>query len=155
GFTKVLRDLTERKQTEERLQQSQLYLSLLIESLPQLVWTCRPDGECDYLSPQWVRYTGILESEQLGFSWLNQVHPNDREATIATLNRAVKEHSVFDADFRIRGADGGYRWFKARSVPLRSVEGEIFKWFGANTDMEDQKRVEALLRENEEWLRAE
>src|SRR5262249_27106432 len=62
---------------------------------------------------------------------------------------------AFDAEFRIRGADGAYRWFKARALPLRSEEGENFKWFGTNTDIEDQKRVEALLRENEERLRAE
>lgn len=155
GFTKVLRDLTERKQAEERLQQSQLYLRLLIESLPQLVWACRTNGECDYLSPQWVRYTGIPESEQLGFGWLYQLHPDDREATIAAWNRTVKENSVFDVEFRIRGADGKYRWFKTRAQPLRSEEGEIFKWFGTNTDIEDQKRGEALLREREEQVRAE
>jgi len=149
GFTKVMRDLTGRKQVEEQLRQSQLYMRTLIESLPQLVWTCRPDGECDYLSPQWVDYTGIPESEQLGFDWLNQLHPDDRESTIAAWNRAVKEKSAFDVEYRIRGADENYRWFKARGLPLCSAEGEIFKWFGANMDIEDQKRVEASLRESE------
>jgi len=155
GFTKVMRDLTDRKQTEEQLRQSQSYLRLLTESLPQLIWTCQPAGECDYISPQWVRYTGVPESEQLGLGWLNQLHPNDRDSTIAAWNQAVKEKSVFDAEYRIRGVDGNYRWFKALALPLRSVEGEVFKWFGANTDIEDQKRVEALLRESEVRLRAE
>jgi PAS domain S-box-containing protein len=155
GFVKVMRDLTERKQLEEHLRQSQLYLTLLVESLPQLVWTSRADGECDYLSPQWLRYTGILESEQLGLRWLDQLYPNDREPTMAAWKRAVKEKSAFEAEFRIRGADGSYRWFNSRAMPLRSAEGEIFKWFGANTDIEDMKRVEALLRENDERLRAE
>ncbi|HKQ93548.1 MAG TPA: PAS domain S-box protein [Blastocatellia bacterium] len=155
GFIKVMRDLTERKQLEEELRQSRTYLGLLIEGLPQLIWTFGPDGECDYLSPQWVRYAGVPESEQLGLGWLNQLHPNDRESTIAAWNRAVKEKIDFDAEFRIRGAEGGYRWFKARAMPLRSVEGEIFKWFGTNTDIEDQKRVEALLRESETGMRGE
>jgi PAS domain S-box-containing protein len=155
GFIKVMRDLTERKQLEEELRQSRTYLGLLIEGLPQLIWTFGPDGECDYLSPQWVRYAGVPESEQLGVGWLNQLHPNDRESTIAAWNRAVKEKIDFDAEFRIRGAEGGYRWFKARAMPLRSVEGEIFKWFGTNTDIEDQKRVEALLRESETGMRVE
>jgi PAS domain S-box-containing protein len=155
GFIKVMRDLTERKQLEEELRQSRTYLGLLIEGLPQLIWTFGPDGECDYLSPQWVRYAGVPESEQLGLGWLNQLHPNDRESTIAAWNRAVKEKIDFDAEFRIRGAEGGYRWFKARAMPLRSVEGEIFKWFGTNTDIEDQKRVEALLRESETGMRVE
>jgi PAS domain S-box-containing protein len=155
GFIKVMRDLTERKQLEEELRQSRTYLGLLIESLPQLVWTSNPDGECDYLSSQWVRYTGIPESEQFGLGWLNQLYPNDRETTIAAWNRAVKEKKIFDTEHRIRGADGNYRWFKTRAVPLLSEEGDIIKWFGTHTDIEDQKRVEALLRENEGRLLVE
>ena len=155
GFIKVMRDLTERKRLEEQLRQSQTYLRVLIDSLPQLVWTCRPNGECDYLGPQWTSYTGVPESEQLGFGWLNQLHPDDREPTRAAWNHAVEGVGAFDVEYRIRGADGNYRWFKTRAVPLRSEEGEIIKWFGTSTDIEDQKRVEALLRENEERLRAE
>jgi PAS domain S-box-containing protein len=155
GFTKVMRDLTKQKRIEEQLRQSQSSLTLLIESLPQLVWTCRPDGECDYLSPQWVGYTGIPESEQLSLGWLNQLHPDDRETTVAAWNRAVKEGGVFDVEFRLRGVEGNYRWFKARALPLHSEEGATFKWFGTSTDIDDQKRVEDLLRENEERVRAE
>jgi PAS domain S-box-containing protein len=155
GFIKVMRDLTERKRLEEQLRQGQLYMRLLIESLPQLVWTCRPDGECDYLSPQWTSYTGVPESAQLGFRWLNQLHHDDREPTRAAWNRAVAGGETFDVEYRIRGADGNYRWFKTRAAPLRSEEGEIVKWFGTSTEIEDLKRVEALLRENEERLRAE
>jgi PAS domain S-box-containing protein len=155
GFTKVLRDLTERKQYEERLKESQLYSRLLTETLPQMVWSWRSDGECDYLSPQWVRYTGILESEQLGFGWLNQLHPDDQERAFKAWTNTVKGNDIYDMEFRIRGADGNYRWFKSRALPLRTEEGAVLKWFGTSTDMEDQKRVEALLRENEERLRTE
>jgi PAS domain S-box-containing protein len=155
GFTKVLRDLTERKQYEERLKESQLYSRLLTETLPQMVWSCRSDGECDYLSPQWVRYTGIPESEQLGFGWLNQLHPDDQERALKAWTNTVKGNDIYDLEFRIRGADGNYRWFKSRALPLRTEEGAILKWFGTSTDMEDQKRVEALLRENEVRLRTE
>ncbi|MBO0858984.1 MAG: PAS domain S-box protein [Chloracidobacterium sp.] len=149
GFTKVMRDLTERKRIEEELRRSQFYMRTLIESLPQLIWTCRPDGECDYLSPQWVRYTGVPESEQLGYGWLNQLHPDDRGPALEAWEVAIEWKSAFDTEYRIHSADGNYRWFKARARPLRSAEGEIFKWFGSNTDIEDQKRVEASLRESE------
>jgi PAS domain S-box-containing protein len=155
GFIKVMRDLTDRKRLEEQLRQSQSYLRLLIESLPQLVWTSRPDGECDYFGPQWTGYAGATESELLGYGWLIQLHPDDREPTRAAWNQAVEGVGAFDVEHRIRGADGNYRWFKTRAVPLRSEEGETIKWFGTSTDIEDQKRVEALLRENEERLRAE
>src|SRR5262245_29698729 len=155
GFTKVLRDLTERKQYEERLHESQLFFRMLAESLPQLVWTCRGDGEADYLSPQWVGYTGVPESEQFGYGWLNQLHPDDREQAIADWKRTVKANDVFDVEFRIRGADGAYRWFKTRALPLHRADGKIVKWFGTSTDIEDQKIIEASLRLSEERLRAE
>ena len=155
GFTKVLRDLTERKQFEERLYESQMFFRMLAESLPQLVWTCRADGECDYLSPQWVSYTGIPETEQLGFGWINQLHSDDRERTIDAWKRTIKENEVFDVEFRIRRSDGAYRWFKTRAMPLHSAEGAILKWFGTSTDIEDQKAIEASLRLSEERLRAE
>src|SRR5262245_56973085 len=155
GFVKVMRDLTDRKPLEEQLRQSQSYLRLLIESLPQLAWTSRPDGECDYVGPQWTGYAGATESELLGYGWLIQLHPDDREPTRAAWKQAVEGGETFDVEYRIRAADGNYRWFKTRAVPLRSEEGEIVKWFGTSTDIEDVKRVEALLRENEERLRAE
>src|SRR5262249_43830768 len=155
GFTKVLRDLTTRQQIEEQLRENQSYLRLLTESLPQLVWTARPDGECDYLSPQWVRYTGIPESEQLGHGWLEQIHPDDQEATIVAWRRAVRESKPFDLETRIRGSDGNYRWFKALGLPLSSPEGKVFKWFGSHTDIEEEKRVEASLRKSKERLRTE
>jgi PAS domain S-box-containing protein len=155
GFIKVMRDLTERKQLEEQLRQNQLYLRLLTETLPQLVWSCRADGEYDYLSPQWVRYTGVPESEQLGFGWLRQLHPDDQGRALKAWTNAVKGSDTYDMEFRIRGADGNYRWFKSRAMPLRSEEGTVIKWFGTSTDMEDQKLTEALLREDEERLRTE
>jgi PAS domain S-box-containing protein len=149
GFVKVLRDLTDRRLIEEELRRSQLYMRTLIESLPQLIWTCRADGECDYLSPQWALYTGIPESEQLGYGWLNQLHPDDREPTREAWKRATEGKSAFDTEYRIRAANGQYHWFKARARPLCSAEGEVFKWFGSNMDIEDQKRIESSLRESE------
>ncbi|HEX2489607.1 MAG TPA: PAS domain S-box protein, partial [Blastocatellia bacterium] len=144
-----------RKQFEERLYESQMFFRLLAETLPQLVWTCRGDGECDYLGPQWVSYTGVPETEQLGFGWLNQIHSDDREQTISAWKRTIKENEVFDVEFRIRRSDGAYRWFKTRALPLHSAEGAILKWFGTCTDIEDQKAIEASLRLSEERLRAE
>jgi PAS domain S-box-containing protein len=149
GFTKVMRDLTDRKQIEEQLRESQSYLRMLIESLPQLVWTCQSDGACDYLSAQWVEYTGVPEAKHFGYGWLDSIHPDDREQVAAAWNQSVREQRVFDVEYRLRKADGSYRWFKARGLPLRNAQGEIFKWFGASMDIEDQKRVENSLRESE------
>jgi len=119
----------------------------LAESLPQLVWTCRADGWCEYLSPQWVAYTGIPESEQLGEGWLNQLHPADRDRSIAAWSAAVATASSVDIEFRIRRNDGVYRWFSTRAVPLRDCQGRVTQWVGSNTDVEDLKHSEVALRQ--------
>lgn len=137
------------KRTEAALRESQRQFRELAEGLPQLVWTDRPDGYCDYLSPQWVRYTGIPEADQLGYGWADQVHPDDRPRATAAWDRAVAAGTDYEVEFRIRRADGVYRWFQTRGVPLRDESGAVVKWFGTNTDVEDYKRTEAALRESE------
>ncbi|MFH0953735.1 MAG: PAS domain-containing protein [Verrucomicrobiota bacterium] len=140
------------RRAEEEPRESEAKFRQLAESLPQLVWTCRGDGPCDYLSPQWVEYTGIPEAEQLGFGWLNQLHPDDRERTIAAWNVAVESNKPFDVEFRIRRKDGIYRWFKTRAVAVRDGEGRIVKWFGTNTDIDDQRRAAEELQRHREHL---
>jgi PAS domain S-box-containing protein len=95
----------------------------IAEAVPHLVWTCLPDGRCDYLGPQWVAYTGIPEVPQLGYNWTEQLHPDDREATAAAWNRAALSETVFDTQFRIRRHDGLYRWFRTRAVPQMGQVG--------------------------------
>lgn len=110
----------------------------MVESLPHLVWTCRGDGPCDYLSPQWLEYTGICEEEQLGYGWLEQTHPEDRSPTQELWMAATAAQETFDTEFRIRRFDGVYRWFKTRAIP-EVKEGRITKWFGTNTDIQELK----------------
>jgi len=111
-------DITERKQIEETIKNNEKRFRELIESLPQLFWTCRVDGPCDYLSKQWVDYTGFPEEEQLGYRWLEQLHPEDRDKTVSDWMEKVKTGSSFDIEFRIRKSDGIYHWFKTRAVPM-------------------------------------
>ncbi len=126
----------------------------IADSLPQLVWTCTPEGDCDYLSRQWVEYTGIPERDQLKFGWLQQVHPDDRANVIGTWNQSAAAGKNLDIEFRIRRFDGVYRWFKTRAVPVRDADHKILRWFGSNTDIEDLKQAETALRESEELFRA-
>jgi PAS domain S-box-containing protein len=130
-------DITEHRETVEALRESRARFKTLAESLPQMIWTCTRDGYCDYLSRQWLDYTGRSESQQLGKGWLEQVHPEDRVKVAIEWARVVGSGDLYDVSFRIRRVDGVYRWFKTRAVPLRDPAGRILKWFGSNTDIED------------------
>jgi PAS domain S-box-containing protein len=150
----IVRDITERRNVEEALRESQHRFRQLTESLPQLIFTCRADGSCDYISPQTVRYTGLPEAALLGHGWLEQIHPHDRERTRGTADAKVVTDRDFHIEQRIRRHDGVYRWFITRAVPLRDAEGKVVKWLGTSTDIDDQMRIEAALRASDERLRA-
>ncbi len=86
-------DITDRRRAEDALRESENRFRQVTESLPQLIWTCRADGSFDYLSPQWCKYTGLPEETQLGIGWLEQLHPEDREAVIIDpALRSFKRH---------------------------------------------------------------
>ncbi|WP_295559968.1 PAS domain S-box protein [uncultured Hyphomicrobium sp.] len=111
---------------------------MLVETLPQLVWSCLPDGTCNHLSRQWLEYTGLPAAEQIGFGWLDMsVHSEDRARVLEHWMGAVNGEHDYDIDFRIRRHDGAYRWFKARASPVRDEHGTIVQWFGSSTDIED------------------
>jgi PAS domain S-box-containing protein len=126
----------------------------LAEALPQLVWTSQPDVRRDYFSRQWVEYTGIPEEQQLGLAWLDKVvHPQDRERIRERWTAAVREAGEYDAELRIRRADGQYRWFKERATPVRDGD-RIVRWFGTCTDITDIVQArESMARSREELER--
>lgn len=135
----------ERLKNEDRIRFSQL-----AEGLPQLTWTCMPDGQCDFLNRRWCEYTGIDERDQLGYGWINQVHPDDHEHLMRDWTRAVNSGDEMYSVFRIRRSDGEYRWFDARAIPQKNEKGEIIRWLGSNTDITDIELTRQALTNSEQ-----
>jgi PAS domain S-box-containing protein len=140
-------DITERKNQEVALRASEQRWRTMAEALPNLVWTDLPDGQCDWLSSQWGKYTGIPENQLLGLRWLETLHPEDREHTVKCWNAACADEADYDLEYRIRRHDGDYHWFKTRGVPVRDDNGKIIYWFGTCTDIEDNKRAAEQLHD--------
>ena len=124
------------------------------DALPQLAWSCRPDGSCDYLSRGWVTYTGVPEARHHGRGWLDAVHPDDRDRTRAGWEAFVAGRAEYDVDYRLRRHDGVYRWFKTRGVLVRDAAGAAVRVLGTTTDVDDQRRAEERDREGRERLEA-
>ncbi|HQV46613.1 MAG TPA: PAS domain S-box protein, partial [Nitrospira sp.] len=102
------------------------------------------EGECDYLSPQWMSYTGMPAAGQLGHGWTRQVHSEDRQMAIEQWQEALARAQPFDSEFRLRRADGTYRWFHAHASPLRDNAGRLLRWLGTFTEIHDRKQAESM-----------
>jgi PAS domain S-box-containing protein len=136
----------ERQRAEDALRESQLRYSTLAETVPEVLYTNLPDGSCDYVSQRFLDYTGIAAADALGYGWAEALHPLDRERSLSHWDAARTAGAPYEAEYRFRRADGEYRWFKARSVPMRGPDGAIVRWFGVCTDVDDAKRAEEALR---------
>jgi PAS domain S-box-containing protein len=142
-----------RETAEAALRVSEERFRTLAESLPQLVWTCLPDGSVDYLNRQWLDYTGMSEAEPLDRQWLKQViHPDDLPATLASWGAAVEGLALYNLEHRIRAADGSYRWFKTRGTPVTDEAGQAIRWFGTCTDIQDIVEARETLARSREQL---
>ncbi|QEL16466.1 PAS domain S-box protein [Limnoglobus roseus] len=140
-------NITERVLADHRIQESASQLRQLTEGLPLLVWSCTAEGKCDYLSLQWVKYTGIGAEEQLGFEWLNALHPDDREAVAGAWRGAVEAQAEYEVEYRLRRSDGHYRWFAVRGIPVFDARGTVVRWYGSCTDIDDRKREAVTLEQ--------
>ncbi|GHO62848.1 hypothetical protein KSC_017400 [Ktedonobacter sp. SOSP1-52] len=140
-------DITERKRAEAEIH-------ALIDAIPQLVWTGRSDGSQDSCNQRWRDYTGLNTEEAQGEGWMQCLHPEDRQRVRSAWQRAVQTGWVYETELRLRhGTTGEYRWFLARAMPVHDERGQIIKWFGTNTDIEDRKQAEQQLKESREHLR--
>ena len=154
GVSKVVTDITERKRSAEALRDSERRFRALIETLPQLVWSTGAKGESDYLSPQWLDYSGCADSGEVKARWHEILHADDRARFESVWGASLASGEPYDTEYRMRRVDGAFRWFKVRGVPIRDADGRVVRWFGTCTDIHDQMLTEEVLRASERTYRA-
>ncbi len=146
-------DVDDRKRAEEAARRSEKDLRDLLQNIPAVAFSARPDGFNDYQSRTWFDYSGLRTEDSLGHAWHGGVHPDDLESHVSKWTASLESGQPFEDEVRHRSAHGDYRWFLNRAVPLRDENGKILKWFGILTDIEDRKRAEEAARRSEEKLR--
>jgi PAS domain S-box-containing protein len=151
-YTGTVIDITERKRAEEELRASERKYRHLIDTTPAFIHTALPDGSLDFLSRGWLEYGGLPQTDFLDWRWTAAIHPEDVEGFVDKWRAALASGEPFVAESRVRRADGEYRWFLQRNVPLRDETGQIAKWYGTGIDIEDRKQAEEALRSSEAYL---
>jgi PAS domain S-box-containing protein len=145
------KEIAERERAEEDVRRSEERLRLVIDTLPALVWSKLPDGSADFLNQRFREYTGLSVEEGLGWGWMrNAFHPEDRAEE--EWQAAFAAGQPFEKEARLRRTDGAYRWFLVRAAPLRDEQGNVVKWYGTTTDIEDRRRAEEALQEARDRL---
>jgi PAS domain S-box-containing protein len=123
-------------------------LDAIVQTAPDIIFSRQPDGGREYISGRFYEYTGASPGSAVGYGWVDYVHPDDKESASTRWMGCVRSGEPYEAEYRLRGADGGYRWFRARAVPLRDHDGKILKWYGTCSDIHDSKLLEQSIRDN-------
>jgi PAS domain S-box-containing protein len=129
-----------------------LDIQLLVDSIPALIHTSRPDGHLDYFNKPWLEYLGATLEQVSGWNWTAFIHPEDLDGIVAKWRACLATGEIFEYETRVRRADGEYRWMLHRKVPLRDERGNIVNWYGSSLDIEERKTAEELLRRNAQAL---
>lgn len=147
-------DVTERQRADlekegflDQLRQSEQRFRLLADAMPQLVWTADAQGMVDYYNAQIQHYSGAEVTKEGTWSWQPMIHPDDALATARTWSEAARTGYLYSCTHRVRMANGTYRWHLSRGTPVRNAAGEIIKWFGTATDVDDQVRASERLEQ--------
>ncbi len=130
------------------LAQKNQELDAIVHTAPDIIFSRQADGSRDYISSRFYDYTGAPSGTAVGLGWLEYVHPDDKPQSLLHWLHCVESGETYESEYRMRRADGQYRWFRARAVPLRDTRGDIIKWYGTCSDIHDSKLLEQSIRDN-------
>lgn len=142
GVSKVARDITETKKTQQALRSSENQFRTMANAIPQLVWTARPDGSIFWYNQRWYEYTGTTPEQMEGWGWTRVHDPAMLPQVMERWKASIASGKTFEMEFPLRGNDAKFRWFLTRIVPIKDANGNVEQWFGTNTDI-SQKREAA------------
>jgi PAS domain S-box-containing protein len=152
-FVGAVTDITEQVRAEAVIRKQEAELREVVDTIPAIVWSALPDGTNSYVNSRYVEYCGLPPEQIAGSGWHAVAHPDDLERHKAKWFACVANGEPHENEVRFRRADGQYRWHLDRGVPLRDEDGNVVKWYGVITDIEDRKRAEDKIREQETELR--
>jgi PAS domain S-box-containing protein len=152
GVIAFVVETTGKVQAERAVRESEAQFRSIAQAMPNHVWSARPDGQLDWFNHRVYDYSGAASGSLDGARWAEIVHPDDRDAAAARWGEALATGDNYEVEFRIRGADDSYRWHITRATAIRNPEGEITRWIGTNTDIEDQKAASRALAHLNETL---
>lgn len=124
-----------------RLKDGESRFQAIADSMPQMVWSTRPDGYHDYYNARWYEFTGMEPGSTDGEAWNDMFHPEDQDRARALWTRSLETGAPYEIEYRLRRHDGVYRWTLGRALPIRDAGGQITRWFGTCTDIDDAKRL--------------
>ena len=127
-------------------------IQMLVDSIPALIHTAKPDGGLDYFNKRWLEYLGVPLDAVTGWQWTNFIHPDDVEGIVAKWRASLASGEIFEYETRVRLANGDYRWMFHRKVPLLDRNGAVVKWYGSSMDIHERKTTEQALRSSESYL---
>ena len=148
-------DIEDLKRAEETIRDAEQELRTILETIPAFVWTAGPDGALEFLTERWFQRTRHTREEVAGWKWTSMIHPDDRDRVVQKWREAIASGRPLDLEMRGSDAEGKYRWFLTRAVPLRSQTGAVIRWYGTLTDIDDRKRAEQELHDLKEQLHKE